>query len=698
MKMDTNTKKTTKRRYPALNKIFRGPPKTGAEEPVPNSAGNRKTAMDVITIPCLFVPGLAVAGLNLLLKPLSSFAGGAEKIVGGDYTFTLPEVKWRKLNVLFRSFNRMRRNIWEREEKLRESETKYRMLFGKMMDGFALHRMVYDRDDQPVDYIFLEVNSAFEELTGLNREAIIGKKVTRVLPGIEYSAFDWIGKYGEVAETGKELRVEQQFSEPLRRWYSVRAFSPQKGHFATIFEDVTPRKEAERKLQEAHNILEKRVRERTAQLAEINESLEKEIMFRQEVENALAAEKELLSVTLAGMQEGVIITGPFEEIILINRAASVITAWPADQTTGRPLTTALYILEDSRDGLFHTSPATLMMDYREAGRQMKRYTIKTKAGHKKIISGSAAPIYKTNNDLLGYVIVFRDITETTRQEAQQALSQKLESIGQLAAGIAHEINSPMQYINDNIHLLREAFEQIVDYHVFCRIFLEEQAAEHPVPGNDLSARLQKHEESYDLDLLLPEVPRAIEEALDGIERVTHLIKDMNEFIHPGGHKLVEANINRAVERVVAITKNEWKKVAEITCKLAVNLPPVSCDITKINQVLLNILINAIQAIDGDVRTDGQKGVAGRGQINIKTGMDKEGVFIIIQDDGPGIREEHRDRIFDPFFTTKEVGEGTGQGLPIAHNIIVNNHGGSLQLETAPGEGTSFVIKLPAAGC
>ena len=267
--------------------------------------------------------------------------------------------------------------------------------------------------------------------------------------------------------------------------------------------------------------------------------------------------------------------------------------------------------------------------------------------------------------------VIRDMTERRLLERQLAQAQKLESIGQLAAGIAHEINTPIQYIGDNARFLQDAFRDLV-------VLVESS----PVVARATDG---------DVEYFRSEVPKAIGELIEGVDQVARIVRAMKEFSHPGPVEKTPIDINRAIESTIVVSRNEWKYVADVTTDLDHELPPVPCMAGEFNQVILNLIVNAAHAIADATKDSGVKG-----EIHISTSMGGPSVEIRVSDTGCGIPEAIRSKVFDPFFTTKPVGKGTGQGLAIAHSVIVQKHGGSIQLESEPGRGTTFVIQLPLA--
>ena len=286
-----------------------------------------------------------------------------------------------------------------------------------------------------------------------------------------------------------------------------------------------------------------------------------------------------------------------------------------------------------------------------------------------------------------------DITERKRaeealrqSESQLRLAQKLESIGQLAAGIAHEINTPIQYIGDNAKFLDEAFRDLVR---FVEPQRELASALRNPDQTDFVTALERAVEHVDVDYLRNEIPKAIEHLLEGVAQVARIVRAMKEFSHPGPVEKAPVNINRAIESTILVCKSEWKYVAGLTTDFDPELPPVPCVASEFNQVILNLIVNAAHAIGDVVRDSNQKG-----SIRISTRRDDGWVEVRVSDTGAGIPEDIRTKIFTPFFTTKEVGKGTGQGLAISHSVIVRKHQGTIHFESEVGVGTTFVIRLP----
>jgi signal transduction histidine kinase len=282
-----------------------------------------------------------------------------------------------------------------------------------------------------------------------------------------------------------------------------------------------------------------------------------------------------------------------------------------------------------------------------------------------------------------------DVTDQRRLENDLAQAQKLESVGRLAAGVAHEINTPVQFVSDSVLFVREAMDdlsEIVGKYRELRTATE--------TGADVAAAAKAAEEAEDdadLDYILENAPVALDRARDGLGRVAAIVRSMKEFAHPDRKEMAQVDINQAVSSTLIIAANEYKYVADVETDFG-QLPHVNCYAGEINQVVLNLIVNAAHAIDDVV-----KGTPAKGKIRVATRVLDESVEISVGDTGKGIPVEVRSRIFEPFFTTKEVGKGTGQGLAIARSVIVDKHGGTLHFETEVGRGTTFYIRLPIRG-
>jgi len=305
------------------------------------------------------------------------------------------------------------------------------------------------------------------------------------------------------------------------------------------------------------------------------------------------------------------------------------------------------------------------------------------------IEATISPVLGLDKEVSSFVFVMRDVTQERAAEMQRRQSQKLEAIGQLAAGIAHEINTPTQFIGNNLRFLQNGFQElsrlINQYQTICHCVKD------GVIPEDVLQETRAMAKQIDLDFLVSEIPQAIDGSLKGIERVTKIVSAMKEFSHPGTREKEITDINHAIENTIIVSRNEWKYAAEMVTDLDPELLHIPCLVDEFNQVILNLINNAADAVREaqSTRQDNEKGY-----ISISTQRAGSWVIVKASDNGTGIPANIRERVFDPFFTTKEVGKGTGQGLLISYDVIVNKLGGKISFETEEGKGTTFIIHLP----
>jgi PAS domain S-box-containing protein len=323
----------------------------------------------------------------------------------------------------------------------------------------------------------------------------------------------------------------------------------------------------------------------------------------------------------------------------------------------------------------------------QGGVQNFEFEALRKNGSKSWISMSAVAI-RERGLVVRYEGMIQDITERNALRDQLLQAQKLESIGQLAAGIAHEINTPIQYIGDNVRFLKDAFLDLKNLLVHYEMLL--LAAKNNALSDKTIQEVAAAADGADTGYLLDEIPKAIDQSLEGVTRVAALVSAMKEFSHPDTKEKLPLDLNHAINSTITVARNEWKYVSNMETEFDPTMPPIYCLPGEFNQVILNLIVNAAHAIADVIKKGGPE----KGKITIQTQNCPEWAEIRIQDTGSGIPENIQSRIFDPFFTTKEIGKGTGQGLSIARSVIVDKHGGSIHFETEEGKGTTFIIRLP----
>jgi PAS domain S-box-containing protein len=311
--------------------------------------------------------------------------------------------------------------------------------------------------------------------------------------------------------------------------------------------------------------------------------------------------------------------------------------------------------------------------------------ITAKDGRRVMLEVKPGLIYKEGKPI-GMQAIGRDITGREAAEMELRQAQKLESVGRLASGIAHELNTPIQFVGDNTRFLQDSFGGV---QTLLRKYQElRDAATSGTVSPDLLAEVRRVEEESDCAYLLEEIPKALTQTLDGVTRVATIVRAMKDFAHPESKERAATDLNKALLSTLTVARNELKYVADVETDLG-DLPLVVCNISDLNQVFLNLLVNAAHAIGEVVKGTGEKG-----KIRVRTVAEGSTVLVSISDTGCGIPEVNHSKIFDPFFTTKEVGRGTGQGLAIARSVVVERHKGSLTFESELGKGTTFYIRLP----
>ncbi len=406
-----------------------------------------------------------------------------------------------------------------------------------------------------------------------------------------------------------------------------------------------------------------------------------DITEKKNIEKALRESEQRYRTIVESMTEGLIIIDEKDQIVYFNKRFPDMLGYSAEEISQkglRQLVNEKYLpvldeqLQRRRQG--YSTPYELVW--------------RTKDGRNLYTMVYPNPLFDKRGNYQGAISLITDLTERKNLESQLLQTQKLEAIGQLAAGIAHEINTPAQFVSGNTRFLKEAFDDLIRFIEENRKVLDafkEQGA-----LKEEAAKLDELCEEMDIEYILEEIPQAIEANMEGLERITKIVLSMKEFAHPGSAQKEPMDLNQAILNTVTITKNEWKYVSEVVTDLDPDLPPVPCVSAEIKQVLLNLIVNAAQAIGEVVR----EGVDEKGTITISTRRKGEWAEIRVADTGPGIPKEVADRIYEPFFTTKGPGKGTGQGLALAYRVVHNSHGGEIKFESEMGKGTTFIIKLP----
>lgn len=544
------------------------------------------------------------------------------------------------------------------EQEMKASEQRYYSLFTNMSEAFLYGRVICDNKGIPIDYIILEVNSAFEKMSGFRREKILNRKATEVNPEVKNSEPNLIKVCGRVALTGEEVKFELTMNLS-GKVYLISTYSPQLGCFVNVFSDITVQKHAEQEIKKLSNALEQ--------------------------SSAMA-----------------IITDTAGNIEYVNSKFTHITGYSHEEVRGKHI-------DVIGSGKMPEKVMPKMWTIIGRGEEWNgEFLNKKKNGRYYWVSASISPIRDESGKITHYTAIQEDITERKALEKElgynnkmlkkavkelksmQALiiqQEKLAGVGQLAAGVAHEINNPLGYVMSNFDTLHKYVEKI------SRLITEFRILNHTLKNEDYSTvvkhlqKIDELEKEIKLDYILEETKDIFNDCNVGLLRIRNIVHGLNVFVRSGQYQEFEKyDINAGIENALIMTHNNIKHHADVQKEFE-DIPMIQALGDQINQVLLNLIVNAAHAI-------ANKNSKSKGLILIKTYCDSKYVYCKIIDDGIGISKENIKKIFNPFFTTKSIGQGTGLGLSISLNIIVNAHNGRLMVESEEGEGTEFTIKLP----
>jgi PAS domain S-box-containing protein len=360
------------------------------------------------------------------------------------------------------------------------------------------------------------------------------------------------------------------------------------------------------------------------------------------------------------------------ELTFVSAAVEQLSGWSPEELVGR----------QSRAWVHPEDLARLPAAEGDPGGRGGEWTfrVRHRQGHWVWVEATSTVLRDDQGQPSEVLVYSRDITARRARE----VAANRRSMERLSAGLAHGINTPIQYVGDNTRFLAEAFEDLIGLVGLYRGTLAEAG------GDSEPARLpavRRAEEEMEIGYLETEVPSAVEQTLAGIDRVAKIVQAMKTLSHPGDDEHVAADLNEALGATVTVLRHQVSQVADLELELG-DLPPVCCNVADLNQVFLNLVVNAADAVEETGR---------RGVIRVATVADGADVVLTVSDTGNGIPEDVREEVFDPFFTTKQVGLGTGQGLSMARSVVHEGHGGSLSLDTEPGRGTTVTVRLPIAG-
>ncbi|MEZ6004822.1 MAG: ATP-binding protein [Planctomycetota bacterium] len=419
-------------------------------------------------------------------------------------------------------------------------------------------------------------------------------------------------------------------------------------------------------------ILKRRLERAEAEIRGLEQLIENKTRDLYLSQESLRQSTQFLNNVLGAMANALVILDGRGNIQELNKAAERMLARGRADIEGHPLTDFLEC--NCGTGLYGPRQTECEAFVRTAG------------GNTSPCLLSSSPLLGDEGEIEGYVCVWIDISERRQLEMELRHAQKMESLGQMAAGVAHEINTPIQFVGDSLTFLREAFDDMLD------IVQQYQATRDQWPQDGplglAAARLTTAEDDADLEFIAEEAPGAFERATGGLGRVASIVQALKNFSHPGSEEKVPTDINQILQNTLTLARNEYKYVAQLETDFA-EVPEVLVHPGDMGQVFLNLVVNAAHAVEAT-----PAGKTGNGHIRLRTALDGDFLLVEVADDGCGIPDSIRDRIYDPFFTTKEVGKGTGQGLAIARRIVVDKHGGNLEVESTAGQGTCFRVFLP----
>jgi PAS domain S-box-containing protein len=537
-----------------------------------------------------------------------------------------------------------------------------------VMDGFKFLRAIKQEPDLcTIPFVFY--SSAYTENQDVRLAMSLGASAYFFKPMEPVKLWEEIKgvlkKATQVDQSPTELIKED--AEYLRRYSEVVATKLEE-KVLELEKALAERKRAEEQLAQLNQRLASLVEQRTEQLNRRNAELTvSEERYRNLVET---------------MQEGILVVDGEGRLTYVNRQMSNMLEMTPGKMIGQIC--AQFIEEKNRD-IFESKLTSADDQF------ASKFEINFIRSDGHIVSTLVTPTSLANGEgrSHGCFAVVTDISNLKQLQTRLLHAQKLESIGQLAAGIAHEINTPTQYVLSNAQFLGDAFKELVEVLAAHESLFS--ALKNGLSTSKAMEVVEKNKENHQLESLLKEISGALNDIFEGLERISNIVGSVKRFAHPGQDATALADLNDAIRNTIAVSTNEWKYVANVVTDLDPALPLVPCNISDINQVILNLIINAAHAI-----TDRQivGSAAGKGTITLKTRKIGEFAEILITDTGSGIPVNIRTRIFDPFFTTKSIEKGKGQGLAIARTIITETHHGTIDFETGVGCGTTFIIRLP----
>jgi PAS domain S-box-containing protein len=440
--------------------------------------------------------------------------------------------------------------------------------------------------------------------------------------------------------------------------------------------EINIRKQVENELKHHRMRLTSTVESRTAELRKRNRELQAEITERSRIETALRDSEERYRRLVENNIMGIILIQD-QQIVFANTFISNISGMPLDRIIGSPFSKFLH--NDDREHVVDKHLQRI-----NGGPSDKTYPLRIVDVRGEVHWLEVSAMLMTYENKPAVLVFCRDITQQCKLELQLFQSEKMASIGQLAAGVAHEINNPVGFVNSNLHSLEEYQQDVAQLIARYREAIGISKAPLRNSGNasliEKIKAIEQFEADIDLDYILKDWCQLIQESMEGTERIKNIVHDLKGYAHPGNDRRQMADINKCIESTLNIVWNELKYKVNIIKEFG-ELPQLECFPQQLNQVFMNLLVNAGQSISD------------QGKIKIQTLAKNNHVEIVFSDTGRGMPREHLTKVFDPFFTTKDIGKGTGLGLHVSYNII-KKHNGTMEVSSTVGKGTTFTIQLP----
>jgi two-component system NtrC family sensor kinase len=524
----------------------------------------------------------------------------------------------------------------------------------------------------------LWANEAEANLLAYPIENLVGHRVTEFLadPSISEDLLERLSRRAEITDyavrlrcgdgTVRELLLDSGILGPDGRFVHSRCPPSLAG------------------LQKTREELEEEIQQRTRELRQANADLLREMAERTRAEDTLRLNEVRFRLLVESVKDyAILMLSPDGVVVSWNIGAERINGYKADEILGHAFT-RLYTPEDAVAG----KPQDLLRVAEKVGRVEDEGWRVRKDGTRFWCSAVITAVRDADGILLGFSKVTRDMTERRRAEeertrlnAQMLQGQKLQAIGQLSAGIAHEINNPVGYILSNLNTMGEYCEDL--RRLFAQARAAAEAAEQGRDPASLLAEFSRLEKEVKGDRVADDLHEVVADCTLGTERIRDIIRSLREFSHVDEGELKPTDLNKCMEDALRICWNELKYKAEVVKDYG-DLPLVPCYPQRLGQVFINLLVNAGQAI------------LKKGQVILATRVEGGEVIVSVKDTGCGIAPENMRRIFEPFFTTKAVGSGTGLGLHVAYKIVTM-HGGKIEVKSKVGEGTEFSVRLPLSG-